>query len=202
MLSDRPPGPRRSLTTSDFLIEADGTDIVVTPSSSQTRRLTGHGTPVTALDLFPASGPPLLMSGSAGGSIRLWNLRTGDLVGQSQPCSVSVLLTFTGSDGRPRIASGGRTGKLRVWNPRLPWQPLTGLVAALTDVLQPGDADAPMWTSARGAGSPCSPRTACCVVLAHGRSLRNSRGPDPWSCRSSRGDTSRASRCGQGSRRR
>jgi hypothetical protein len=115
----KPFGSERSLTVSDLLVQAEGTDIVVT-SSSGTRRLVGHGTPVTTLGRFPSQGDPLLMSGSEDGSIRIWNLLTGELVRQSRPCRVSVLVAYTGADGHPRIASGGRTGELRIWNPRLP----------------------------------------------------------------------------------
>lgn len=171
-LMERPPRPQRSLTTEDFRINADGPDILVTSSSGLSRRLIGHGTPVTTLSLFLTPGAPMLLSGSEGGSIRIWNPRTGELVSQSAPCRVSALLVFTGPDGRPRIASGGRTGKLRVWNPRLPWGPLTGLVSthgfsdrvaqqdllgrgalveALRDMLRPRGVDAPTIITVEGA---------------------------------------------------
>ncbi|WP_191305007.1 KAP family P-loop NTPase fold protein [Lentzea cavernae] len=113
-----------------------------------------------------------MASGSEGGSIKLWNLRTGDLVSQSPECKVSVLLAFTGPDDRPRIASGGPTGELNIWDPQLPLSALTGLVstygfsdrvarqdlldrgalvAALADMLQPRCAEAPTVITVEGA---------------------------------------------------
>ncbi|WP_439664048.1 P-loop NTPase fold protein [Lentzea sp. HUAS TT2] len=165
-------GSQRSLQVADLEVAADGADIVVTSSSDGVRRLTGHISPVTTLSLFPASDEPLLMSGSEGGSIRIWNPRTGEVLRQSQQCAVSVLLTYTGPDGGVRIASGGRNGELRVWNPLMPDPPRTGpvstrgfsdrvaptdlldrgnLVSTLTEMLQPGDGDAPTVITVEGA---------------------------------------------------
>ncbi|MEU0886076.1 P-loop NTPase fold protein [Lentzea sp. NPDC005914] len=152
----------RSLEVGDLMAQVDGTDIVVHWSSGQTHRLTGHSTPVVSLVPCPTTDEPLLVSGSEGGSIRLWNPRNGEVLRQSQPTRVSVLLTYIGADGRPRIASGGKTGKLRIWNPRLSSSPLFGgvstrgfgdrvakedlldrttLVDALREVLRPDDED-------------------------------------------------------------
>ncbi|MFJ8966872.1 P-loop NTPase fold protein [Lentzea sp. NPDC102401] len=168
----RPRRAERSLATSDVLVQAEGNEIVVTSSSSQVLRLTGHASPVTTLGLFPASGAPLLMSGSEGGSIKVWNLRTGNLVSQSPLCSVSVLIVFNGPDAQPRIASGSPSGQLRIWNPRLPLTSLTGLVStygfsdrvaqqdlldrgalveALRDMLSPRGTDAPTVITLEGA---------------------------------------------------
>ncbi|MFD4670017.1 P-loop NTPase fold protein [Lentzea sp. NPDC058450] len=168
----RPRLAQQSLGTSDVLVQAEGKDIVMTSVSSRVLRLTGHASAVTTLGLFPTAGVPLLMSGSGGGSIKLWNLRTGDLVSQSPECRVSVLLVLQWPDGQPRIVAGGPTGTLSIWNPRLPLSTLTGLVStygfsdrvaqqdlldrgalvsALADMLQPGRAEAPTVITVEGA---------------------------------------------------
>ncbi|MGW4209788.1 P-loop NTPase fold protein [Lentzea sp. NPDC004789] len=162
----------QSLEVGDLLVRADGKDIVVHREAAEIVRLTGHSTRVTSLASYPTTGAPLLVSGSEGGSVRIWNPRTGELLRKSQPSRVSVLLTYMGPDGRPRIASGGSTGRLRLWNPRLPVPPLTGLVStrgfsdrvaredllargalveALTDLLKPSDEDAPTVITVEGA---------------------------------------------------
>ncbi|MCR3751773.1 KAP family P-loop domain-containing protein [Lentzea californiensis] len=163
---------QRSLQVAGLEVEADGADIIVISSSGGVRRLTGHGTPVTTLGLFPAAGEPLLMSGSGGGSIRIWNPRTGEVLRRSQRCQVSVLLTFAGPDGGVRIASGGRTGELCVWNPLIPGSSKAGpvsthgfsdrvartdlldrgsLVSTLTEMLRPRHGDAPTVITVEGA---------------------------------------------------
>ncbi|WP_434448847.1 P-loop NTPase fold protein [Lentzea sp. E54] len=133
--------PQRSLRVADLVARADGTDVVVLGNGEEIRRLTGHSTPVTTLTLCPTAGGPLVVSGSEGGTIRIWNPRTGELVRGSQPARVTVLLAYLGLDGRPRIASAGPTGKVRIWNPRLPAPSRAGSVAirGFNDRVAPDD---------------------------------------------------------------
>ncbi|MFI6100139.1 P-loop NTPase fold protein [Lentzea sp. NPDC051213] len=155
-------GPLTSIGVDGQVIRAYGADIIVhgTGSTAEIARLTGHSTPVTSLAVFPTTGEPLLVSGSRGGSVRLWNPRTGELIRRSEPSRVSVLVVYAGPDGQARIASGGETGRLRIWNPMLPVPYRIGsvstrgfsdrvagkdlldrsaLVSALVDVLTLGD---------------------------------------------------------------
>ncbi|USX48532.1 hypothetical protein [Lentzea sp. HUAS12] len=74
-------GPQRSVSWGDLRIRADGEDLVVLRGSREVRRLAGHSTRVTAVDSFTRAGEPLLVSGSEGGSVRVWSLRTGDCCG-------------------------------------------------------------------------------------------------------------------------
>ncbi|MFC3895637.1 P-loop NTPase fold protein [Lentzea rhizosphaerae] len=128
---EKVPGPRMSVSFGDLDAVADRADIVLRPHARgrETRRLSGHSTQITTLALCPTSGEPLLVSGSEGGSVRIWDPRTGELIRQSQSSRVSALVVYLGPDGRPRIASGGRTGRLRIWNPRLPVPPLVSFVS-------------------------------------------------------------------------
>ncbi|WP_109642885.1 P-loop NTPase fold protein [Lentzea atacamensis] len=154
---------------------ADHADVVLHQRDDrrELRRLKGHTTPVTAMGRCRTLEKMLLVSASDGGTIRLWDVDTGEQLRQGEGAAqTSVLLTYTGPDGRPRIVSGSRTGKLRIWNPRLPVPPLTGLVVtrgfsdraaredllnrgtlvqALKDVLKPGDEDAPTVITVEGA---------------------------------------------------
>src|SRR5690242_3912568 len=84
----------------------DRTEIVISQDGREIHRLTGHTTPITTLMLCPTTEEPLLVSGSEGGSIRLWDPRTGEQLQQSEATRVSVLAVYLGRDGLPRIASG------------------------------------------------------------------------------------------------
>ncbi|MET9626230.1 P-loop NTPase fold protein [Lentzea sp. NPDC006480] len=155
-------GPAVSLQIADLAVRAEGTEIAVFQKSAELHRLTGHSTPVTSLAGYPDSGGPWLVSGSEGGSVRLWHPRTGKLLSRSRPSRVSALVTYRGRDGRTRIASGGSTGRLRIWiahvvlspfigevttrgfNDRVATEDLLGrgtLVDALREVLRPDDQD-------------------------------------------------------------
>ncbi|MGW6933171.1 P-loop NTPase fold protein [Lentzea sp. NPDC054927] len=169
----KPQSTQQSLTMSDLLVQAENTDIVVTSASRATaRRLAGHSSRITTLGLYLSGTEPLLMSGSEGGSLRIWNPHTGELIRRSQPSPVSALITFPGPDGRPRIASGDKTGKLRIWNPHLPAVLRIGpvatrgfsdrvaahdllnrgsLVQALVQLLKPGEDDSPTVITIEGA---------------------------------------------------
>ncbi|WP_030474379.1 P-loop NTPase fold protein [Lentzea albidocapillata] len=162
----------RSVRIEDLTVRAEGTAIVVFHDREVITELTGHTTPVISLDVFPAAGGPLVASGSEGGSVRIWNPRTGQEVGRSRSTRVSVLVTFPGPDGRTRIASGGNTGRLRIWDPQLAAPPRTGLVStrgfsdrvarqdlldrgalvqALKQMLDPRDDDPPTVITVEGA---------------------------------------------------
>lgn len=124
-------------------------------------RLDVHTRPITTLGVCDSRGGPLLISASEGGSIRLWDVRTGEQrrVGVQQSPTTS-LVTYAGPDGKPRIAAGGPEGSLYIWNPQLPAGPRIGrvatrgfndrvavrdlldrsaLVSALANVLEPGE---------------------------------------------------------------
>ncbi|KJK50872.1 hypothetical protein UK23_09495 [Lentzea aerocolonigenes] len=166
-------GPHRSVPLGNRMNALiDGKDIVILRESREIRRLVGHDTHVTALESFTRAGEQLLVSGSEGGTVRVWSLRTGKLLWRSQPCRVSVMMIYPGPDNRFRFASGGPTGKLRIWNPSLALGPRIGpvatrgfddrvaqedllgrgtLVGALRDVLRPDDDDGPTVITVEGA---------------------------------------------------
>lgn len=154
--------PAQSLQVAGYVARADDKEIVVSRNYEEVRRLTGHSSPISALAGYPTSSGPWLLSGSEGGSLRIWDLETGALLSDSQPSRVSALVTCHGPDGHTRIASGGRTGRLRIWNPQLPLPPFISfvttrgfsdrvatedlldrgtLVDALRDVLRPDESD-------------------------------------------------------------
>ena len=145
--SRRSRGTMRSLQIDDLTIQAENRVITALRGSEPVSELTGASTQFTSLDVFPAAGGALVAAGTAGGSVRLWNPRTGHLVSQSRSTRVSALATFPGPDGRTLIATGGPTGRLRIWDPQLPPPPRTGLVStrgfsdrvASEDLLDRGD---------------------------------------------------------------
>ncbi|MET9231369.1 P-loop NTPase fold protein [Lentzea sp. NPDC003310] len=120
-----------------------------------------HKRPITTLGVCDSRGGPMLISASEGGSIRLWDVRTGEQrrVGLQQSPTTSVV-TYAGPDGSPRIVAGGPENALYIWNPQLAAGPRIGrvttrgfndrvaaqdlldrsaLVAALANVLEPGE---------------------------------------------------------------
>ncbi|MCX2953873.1 P-loop NTPase fold protein [Lentzea sp. NEAU-D7] len=164
--------PHRTVRIADLVATAEETVIVIRRNNREIHRLAGHTSSVTSLAVCPAASQPLLVSGSEGGSVRLWNPRTGELLNWSEPSRVSALVTYLGPDGRARIASGSRTGRLRIWDPLLPPPHRIGsvstrgfsdhvaqedlldrgtLVEALRDVLRPGDDDGPSVITVEGA---------------------------------------------------
>lgn len=165
-------GPDRVVTLANLTARADGNDITVLRGSREIRRLVGHDIPVVSLGSFIRADEPLLVSGSEGGTVRVWSLRTGELVSLSRPSPISVLMIYPGPDGRFRIASGGPTGRLQIWNPDVRVPPQTGLVEirgfndraaredllnrgnlvqALAEVLKPSHDDAPTVITVEGA---------------------------------------------------
>jgi len=155
-----------SVRVDDRTMAASGPDITVAEGES-TRTLRGHRGAVGALALCPSTGEPLLVSG--GGTIKLWDTRTGEQLRMGLTGGrTTSLLGYVGEDGRPRIASGGPSGTLHIWDPLLPLRPRTGPVStrgfsdrvatedlldrgALVDVLRPGDDDGPTVITVEGA---------------------------------------------------
>ncbi|GAB2814163.1 hypothetical protein GCM10027200_12420 [Lentzea nigeriaca] len=115
------------LSTNDGKVMALGPDITVRGVGGA-RTLRGHRDDIATLGLCPSDGDPLLMSG--GGTIKLWDLRTGEQLRMGLPGGqTTVLLGYLGSDGLPKIASGGPRGLLHIWDPQLPVPPRTGPVS-------------------------------------------------------------------------
>ncbi|MEU9502470.1 benzoate transporter [Streptomyces sp. NPDC048196] len=80
--------------------------------------LTGHALPVTALTTLTDQTTTLLATGSADGTVRLWNLLTHRqlAVFRDHRLSVRTLAVLDTADG-PLLASGGTDGNLRLWDP-------------------------------------------------------------------------------------
>lgn len=157
----------------DFGVVVDGKDILVSNVNGAQHRLSGHTTVVTLLTTCPSPSGPLLLSGSIGGTIRLWDPRAGQLLRIGVPGAIpTTLLSYIGPDGRPRIASGDDQGNVGIWDPLLPLAPRIGpvstrgfddrvsqedllgrgtLVGALKDVLRPDDDDGPTVIAVEGA---------------------------------------------------
>ncbi|MET8764346.1 P-loop NTPase fold protein [Lentzea sp. NPDC004782] len=164
------PAGQLSLRINAYTVNAQGPDIFIT-GTGYTSTIRGHRDDIGALSLCPATGEPLLVSGS--GTVKLWDIRTGELLRMGLPGGrTTVLLGFVGTGGRPKIASGGPHGSLHIWDPQLALTLRTGpvstrgfsdrvaaedlldrgaLVDALTDVLRPGDDDGPTVITVEGA---------------------------------------------------
>ncbi|MFJ6671578.1 P-loop NTPase fold protein [Actinosynnema sp. NPDC091369] len=155
-------------------VRVDGTDVLVrtTGDTGEWRTLRGHTTPVTTVTTCPSPDGPLVVSASAGGSIRLWDPRSGE----QQRIGLALvradhLVSWIGPDGTPRIASGDDGGDVKIWDPLLPPVPRIGpvstrgfsdrvaredlldlgaLVDALTEVLRPGEDDGPVVITVEG----------------------------------------------------
>ncbi|MFJ5992124.1 P-loop NTPase fold protein [Lentzea sp. NPDC092896] len=192
-------GPVRSLQIEDLTAQTDGKDILVLRDDSLVRRLTGHNTPVASLAVCPTAGLSLLVSGSEGGSVRIWNPHTGQLIRQSEPTQVTLLITFEGADGRPRLASSDRTGGLRIWNPQLPATLVTGpvstrgfsdrvahhdlldrgaLVQVLREMLYPREDDPPTVITVEGAWG--SGKSTLLELVKDQLSTPATEGPKSW----------------------
>ncbi|SFR24453.1 WD domain-containing protein, G-beta repeat-containing protein [Lentzea waywayandensis] len=156
-------------------VRVDGKDVLIrtTGDTGEWRTLSGHTTPITAVTTCPTPGGPLVVSASVGGTIRLWDPRSGEQLRIGAPGGrVDHVVSIVGPDGRPRIVSGDDDGNVQIWNPRLPPVPRIGpvstrgfsdrvaqedlldrgtLVEALRDVLRPGDDDGPTVITVEGA---------------------------------------------------
>ncbi|WP_411138052.1 WD40 repeat domain-containing protein [Streptomyces sp. C10] len=80
--------------------------------------LTGHALPVTTMTTLGYQSQSLLATGSADGTVRLWNLHTRDqlAVFPDHHLSVRAVTTLETADG-PLIASAGTDGTVRLWHP-------------------------------------------------------------------------------------
>jgi hypothetical protein len=156
-------------------VRVDGKNVLVrtTGDTGEWRTLSGHTTSITTVTTCPTLTWPLIVSASAGGTIRLWNPHTGEQqrIGNSGG-RVDHVVSYIGPDGRPRIVSGDEDGIIQIWNPFLPPVPRIGhvstrgfndrvahedlldrgtLVEALRAVLWPGDDDGPTVITVEGA---------------------------------------------------
>lgn len=156
-------------------VRVDGKDVLVrtTGDTGEWRTLSGHTTSITTVTTCPTPSGPLVVSASLGGTIRLWDPRSGEQQRIGAPGSrVDHVVSYVGPDGRPRIVSGDDDGNVQIWNPLLPPVPRIGqvstrgfsdrvaqedlldrgtLVEALRDVLRPGDDDGPTVIAVEGA---------------------------------------------------
>ncbi|MDX2259376.1 MAG: protein kinase [Hyphomicrobiaceae bacterium] len=81
------------------------------------RRLRGHKGRINTVAFVAAAdaATPVLVSGSADGTIRVWNLRRGTTLRTFASHQGSVTALSVSADGR-RLVTAGDDGRLRVWN--------------------------------------------------------------------------------------
>jgi hypothetical protein len=151
---------------------ANGSEITL-KSHDEQHTLRGHRSNITTLGTCLSAEEPLLIAASESGTIRLWNLDTGEqrrVATSGDP--TTIVIGYIGRDGRARIASDGPDGNLHIWHPMLPLPVRTAplstrgfsdhvagedlldrgaLVAALTDILWPGDDEGPTVITIEGA---------------------------------------------------
>jgi WD40 repeat protein len=87
------------------------------PPALHPRRLTGHHSPPLCMVPMIDDSEAVLASGSADGTVRLWDLTTGQMLTNFPHHSLSV--RCLASVQTPRgflLASGGSDGKLRMWD--------------------------------------------------------------------------------------
>jgi WD40 repeat protein len=82
-------------------------------NTRQQRHLSGHTAPVTCLAISAAAG--LLASGDAGGSIIMWLLATGDMVGTLDITGAITSLSFNPTGRHLACFSGGSEPMAAVW---------------------------------------------------------------------------------------
>ena len=89
-------------------------------SQQQVGSLAGHTMAISALHTMElASGRQLLVSGSEGGTVRVWDPFERTELLQLVPESITYALTsFTERDGSPRLVTAGVNGVVEIWNPR------------------------------------------------------------------------------------
>lgn len=78
------------------------------------RRLTGVG-PIQSLAIGPESKVPMFASGSYG-SIRIWNLQTGALLGEPLDAHKSWVNALAISPNAQTLVSGSEDTSIRIWN--------------------------------------------------------------------------------------
>src|SRR4029450_8497073 len=76
------------------------------------RELTGHKSWVNSLAFLEAD---VLVSGSSDGTVKLWNITTGDCTKTHDATKAEVRSIAVSHDGK-RIAAGIRYGVTKVWN--------------------------------------------------------------------------------------
>ncbi|MGW4692365.1 AAA family ATPase [Kitasatospora cineracea] len=104
-------------------------------------QLTGHTGHVRAVAVFSApDGTPLFATGSADGSLRIWDPATGAQVGgpfTGHAGGVQAVAVFSAPDGTPRLVSAGNDQVVRIWDPATGAQdgePLTGHTSGIQAV--------------------------------------------------------------------
>ncbi|OJA11180.1 hypothetical protein AZE42_13857, partial [Rhizopogon vesiculosus] len=85
------------------------------PKSNDFYELLGHAGPVLSVAFAP---PDQLISGSADGTIRRWNFKTRESIGEPLTGHIGTVLSVSISPNGQMIASSGQDKTLRLWNAR------------------------------------------------------------------------------------
>jgi WD40 repeat protein/tetratricopeptide (TPR) repeat protein len=75
-----------------------------------------HGSTIKFAAVQPVGDPPLLATAGADGKVRLWNLRTGDPVGEPLSEHKGAVNQVAFSDDGRRLVSAGEDGEANVWD--------------------------------------------------------------------------------------
>jgi WD40 repeat protein len=122
-----PDGQYLAAASARFIIEIRNAS-----SGREFHRLKGHGWVVYDLAFRPDPEVPLLASASSDGTVRIWDLKTGEQLESLRHTQNALCVAFS-PDGQ-LLASGGQDGIVKVWVVRS-WK-LIGEAPGSNDIVQ------------------------------------------------------------------